>query len=194
MPRISTPPCRPPATHLQSFILPRLHVVTPTARPQTSRPPYHYACSTPPKIHTYTSTSVPTARLQNSMPPRRYTYSTPSDLHTFTSTRLQRASRPPYRYTYIAPLNFQSSSTPPHPQVHSAPQELHTSISPYVHVATPTVRLQSSKPPTSVPLHLQPPSRRLFYHASVSPRMQRASRPPDLHISIRPCHYTCILP
>ncbi len=82
---------------------------------------------------------------------------------------------------------------------------LQSSISPYLHVATPTAHLLTPELPelrtsTSMRLHLELASRAPYLRASTSLHLQRISRTPELivldaatptarlHTSIPPCH------
>ena len=135
-------------------------------------------------LHVYT----PVARLQNSrasyvLPPcRRYTYTLKTSRPQFfsMSLRLQRVSRIPYLHIATLQRDFRD----PYLQT-------------YLHVRTPTARLQCSIPPllhSSTSLHLLRSSRAPYLHASMPPylyismslRLQRGPRAPELHTSMPP--------
>jgi len=141
-----------------------LHISTPAARLQTSRPP---------------------------IPPRLHSSSAPLYLHVPMPAACPQSSTPPcilHRYTYIAPPDHHTS-IPPHlhgPTPTAPLTELHISISISLQLqcaSIPPCRYTYSPPPylyTSTPLHLQRTSRVSYLRAPTCSDLE----PPELHVSM----------
>ena len=122
-------------------------------------------------------------------------------LYASTSARLQRASSAPYLHVYTPAASFQHP-IPPRLPASDARLELHTSLPPclQVRIALPDAQAPCLRASTSLHtynaspeiqsslcLYVGAPAASLQLHTSTSARVQRASRAPELEISIPPC-------
>ena len=167
------------------------------------------ACTAPPELHTFTSTSmhdcIMPSESQSTIPPRRYTFIDPLDLLTLyfyvyvleaclynsespclrvrpTASRLQRAS------------SAFGSLFPPCSHTYSSLPDIYTSRHPYLRVTTLPARLRTSGPPCLNVYGLHNRSAIPALHTSISPRLYACSAPLELHTSVPPRPCTSIEP